>query len=82
MGGASDRSVYGGKTPHKHSHAVARKSEKPPSKESMTRDKVDKYIQNDDGNPVAGSSSQSTSDRQARVNREVEASLAKLKGGS
>ncbi|KAK8130747.1 hypothetical protein PG999_003127 [Apiospora kogelbergensis] len=79
MSDASDRAVYSGETPHKHPHAVARQATEAPSRAAMSRDKVNEYLENDDGNPVAGMSSQSASNRQARINSEVtRPSLAQL----
>ncbi|KAK8133388.1 hypothetical protein PG984_005400 [Apiospora sp. TS-2023a] len=86
MGGASDSSVCNGQTPHKHSHAVARKK-KSPSETSMSRKAVKAYLStpNEGGDPVTamalrpGSSSKNSSaDRQARVQHEMDAALCKL----
>ncbi|KAK7921492.1 hypothetical protein PG985_009514 [Apiospora marii] len=84
MGGSSDRRVCGGETPFKRSHVVAENTSSP-SKASMARKNVKSYIEskNGGGDPVTAlslrpSSSKSVTDRQAKVQREMAASLAVL----
>ncbi|KAK8095041.1 hypothetical protein PG997_001726 [Apiospora hydei] len=86
MSGQSDRCVYGGNSEHhsKPSHFVSENT-RSPSKSSISRKHVNSYMKskNGGGDPVTAlalrpTSSQSAADRQAKVKREMSASLAVL----
>ncbi|KAK8009354.1 hypothetical protein PG991_011905 [Apiospora marii] len=85
MAGSSDQSVYGGATPSKPFHAI-KASTRDPSKKSMSKRNTKAYMstKNGGGDPVTAlalrpeSSSQSTTERQERVTREMAEALAQL----